>query len=73
VHTNEPPRETKENALEVFSMDKQRLIPGQRVEIEHVGEGTVVAMTSESEVEVAVSELETYRVDPEQVHEIGRG
>ncbi|WP_274365436.1 hypothetical protein [Paenibacillus thermotolerans] len=43
-----------------------RVRVGQRVEIDQVGEGTVTEVAG-SEIEVAVSEVETYRVSADQL------
>jgi hypothetical protein len=51
-------------------MDRNAITPGKRVEIAQVGEGTVVGWTGENEVEVAVSEVETYWVTAEEVNEL---
>ncbi|WP_199616096.1 hypothetical protein [Paenibacillus alkalitolerans] len=48
-------------------MHNDGLTLGQRVEIDQVGEGTIVGLTDENELEVAVSELETYIVSEDQV------
>jgi hypothetical protein len=50
-------------------MDQLDIIPGTRVEVDNVGEGTVVK-NQEDEVEVAVSEVETVRVHADRVKEM---
>ncbi|HZG86486.1 hypothetical protein [Paenibacillus sp.] len=47
-------------------MDKLEIIPGRRVEIGGLGEGTIVE-NREDEVEIALSEIETVRVRPEEL------
>lgn len=47
-------------------MDQKDVRVGQRVEIDQVGEGTVTGVAG-SEIEVAVSEVETYRVSADQL------
>ena len=51
-------------------MDQKDVIPGRRIEIDGVGEGTIVAAEEDGNVEIAVSELETVRVRPEQLREL---
>lgn len=48
-------------------MDKNEFTVGQRVEIDEVGEGTITGLAEGGEIEVAVSEVETYRVTPDQL------
>lgn len=50
-------------------MDQLDVIPGTRVEIDDVGEGTVVDI-KEDEVEIAVSEIETIRITAGRLKEL---
>lgn len=47
-------------------MSNLEMSPGRRVEIAEIGEGTIVKV-EENAVEVAVSELETVHVRPDQL------
>jgi len=51
-------------------MDKLEIIPGRRVEIGRLGEGTIVE-NHDDEVEIALSEIETVRVRPDELSDQG--
>jgi len=52
------------------AMDKLEIIPGRRVEIGRLGEGTIVE-NHDDEVEIALSEIETVRVRPDELSDQG--